>query len=70
MTTSPREKVTNTVTYVDDEDEAVYEVTVDAPEHLNVQVIPEKLKFTKKNHKANTIIFGEITRGARQLQNA
>ena len=36
-------KVTRTVTDVVDEDEAVYEVTVDAPEYFNVQVIPEKL---------------------------
>ena len=44
-------KVTRTVKNVGDEDEAVYEVTVDAPEHLNVQVIPETLHFTQKYQK-------------------
>ncbi|WOG99481.1 hypothetical protein DCAR_0518833 [Daucus carota subsp. sativus] len=66
-------KVTRTVTNVGDEDEAVYEVTVDAPEHLNVQVIPETLHFTQKYQKLSfdvifstkytfkTDIFGWIT---------
>ncbi|KAL8123443.1 hypothetical protein AgCh_011420 [Apium graveolens] len=40
-------KVTRSVTNVGDEDETVYEVTVDAPEHIKVQVIPSKLHFTK-----------------------
>ncbi|WOG99480.1 hypothetical protein DCAR_0518832 [Daucus carota subsp. sativus] len=51
-------KVTRTVTNVGDEDEAVYEVTVDAPEHLNVQVIPETLHFTQKYQKLSfDVIF-------------
>ncbi|KAK1357851.1 hypothetical protein POM88_051107 [Heracleum sosnowskyi] len=41
-------KVTRTVTNVGDEEETVYEVTVDAPEHIKVKVIPHKLHFTKE----------------------
>lgn len=46
-------KVTRTVTNVGDEVETVYEVAVDAPEHIKVQVIPvpHKLHFTKECQK-------------------
>ncbi|XP_074361927.1 CO(2)-response secreted protease-like [Apium graveolens] len=44
-------KVTRTVTNFGDEDETVYEVTVDAPEHIKVQVTPSKLHFTKECKK-------------------
>ncbi|KAK1357850.1 CO(2)-response secreted protease [Heracleum sosnowskyi] len=44
-------KVTRTVTNVGDEEETVYEVTVDAPEHIKVQVKPHKLHFTKEFQK-------------------
>lgn len=51
-------KVTRTVTNVGDEDETVYTVTVDPPEHLNVQVIPDKLQFTKEKKKLSfEVIF-------------
>ncbi|XP_074347649.1 CO(2)-response secreted protease-like [Apium graveolens] len=44
-------KVTRTVTNVGDEEETAYTVTVDPPEYLDVEVIPEKLYFTKEIKK-------------------
>ncbi|XP_050941995.1 CO(2)-response secreted protease-like [Cucumis melo] len=67
-------KVIRTVTNVGGNGETVYTVSVDAPEEVEVKVIPEKLKFAKNNEKqsyqvvftptASTLkerVFGSIT---------
>ncbi|PSS31233.1 CO(2)-response secreted protease [Actinidia chinensis var. chinensis] len=44
-------RVIRTVTNVSVEDETLYTATVDVPTGLEVEMIPEKLQFTKKNKK-------------------
>ncbi|GFY86265.1 subtilisin-like serine endopeptidase family protein [Actinidia rufa] len=44
-------RVIRTVTNVGVEDETLYTATVDVPTGLEVEMIPEKLQFTKKNKK-------------------
>ncbi|AES74056.1 putative tripeptidyl-peptidase II [Medicago truncatula] len=66
--------VSRTVTNVGEEDETVYSAIVDAPSGVKVQLIPEKLQFTKSSKKIsyqvifsytliplNDDLFGSIT---------
>lgn len=51
-------KVTRTVTNVGGAGETVYTVSIDAPEEVDVKVIPDKLKFGKNNEKQSyQVIF-------------
>lgn len=50
--------ISRTVTNVAGDNETIYSVSIDAPEGLNVKVIPEKLQFTKKGQKLSyQVIF-------------
>jgi hypothetical protein len=50
--------VSRTVTNVGEEDETVYSAIVDAPSGVKVQLIPEKLQFTKSSKKISyQVIF-------------
>ncbi|XP_050938655.1 subtilisin-like protease SBT5.1 [Cucumis melo] len=55
-------KVIRTVTNVGGNGETVYTVSVDAPEEVEVKVIPEKLKFAKNNEKQSyQVVFTPST---------
>jgi hypothetical protein len=54
--------VSRTVTNVGEEDETVYSAIVDAPSGVKVQLIPEKLQFTKSSKKISyQVIFSNLT---------
>lgn len=66
-------KVNRTLTNVGGDGKTVYTVTIDAPEGLDVQVVPDKLQFTNNGDKSSyqvsfsaanplkTDVFGSIT---------
>lgn len=47
----PSKNVSRTVTNVAGDGETVYSVSVDAPSGVNVEVVPDELRFTKNNEK-------------------
>ncbi|WJX36059.1 hypothetical protein P8452_23976 [Trifolium repens] len=59
--------VSRTVTNVGEEDETVYSVIIDAPNGVKLQLIPEKLEFTKSSKKQSyQVIFSSTSSSVKE----